>query len=348
MKIEVSDRTGGVRTRIARGLGLGLGAWLALGPGWAQAAPAAPPETSLTFNEDVKIQKAWPTLTLHDPTVSPTRGLFIDVSNPFEFDEIQFKYLTGQSTGRMFSYGIATQRFSFTGHAGFAGRVGIGVNPNSEATVHLRGGSGDTRLLVEETNSTVIGRNLLRLANNGPATFRFENRASGATWGFGTIVAQDKFFISQAGAAGLDLTLDGAGNLTILGTLTQLSDRNAKRDVEAVDGRALLERIAALPLSTWSYKADVRGARHIGPMAQDFAAAFGLGADETHVAPSDVAGLGLAAVQALKRENDELRASLEQLAARLAALEGRSASEGSPGIREGRRLGAPISSPRSF
>lgn len=340
MKIEPTNPARTLRQRAVRLGRIGLGAWLMLPPGSARAAEAAPqlappaqaaqavpPEPSLTFNEDVTIQKAWPTLTLHDPTVSPTRGLFVDVSNPFSSEDIQFKYLTGQSTGQMFSYRIAEQRFTFWGSPAFYGRVGVGVNPNPAASVHVRGGSGDTRLLVEETSSTVIGRNLLRLINKGPATFRFENSASGAVWAFGSIVAEDKFFITAAGASGLDLTLDNAGNLTILGTLTQLSDRNAKRDIEAVDGRALLERIAALPLSTWSYKADEHGTRHIGPMAQDFAAAFGLGADQTHVAPSDVAGVGLAAVQALKRENDELRAALARVSSRLDALEGRASLE---------------------
>lgn len=336
MNTGMKMRPRGLRPSAVWVVGVALGAWWAFAPGGLNGTGAAaqgvaterdaaapPPEPSLTFNENVTIQKAWPTLTLHDPTVSPTRGLFIDVSNPFSFDAIEFKYLTGQSTGSMFSYSIPNRTFTFWGSPAFYGRVGIGLNANPAATLHMRGGLGDTRLLVEETSSTVIGRNLLRLVNNGAATFRFENAASGAIWAFGTIAAQDKFFVSQGGAPGLDLTLDGAGNLTILGTLTQLSDRNAKRDIEAADGRALLDKVAALPVSTWSYKADQRGTRHIGPMAQDFAAAFGLGADETHVAPSDVAGVGLAALQALKRENDELRAALERLSGRLDALERR-------------------------
>jgi hypothetical protein len=71
-------------------------------------------------------------------------------------------------------------------------------------------------------------------------------------------------------------------------------------------------------------------------MAQDFAAAFGLGADDRHISVSDLAGVSLAAVQALHRELtataselDELRARLAErdeqlvtLQARLATLEG--------------------------
>lgn len=196
--------------------------------------------------------------------------------------------------------------------------------PQSSSSLSVYG-EGNARVTVQDYGSQVVGRNLMRLINNGPVTLRFENQASGAAWGFGSIVAEDKFFISKGGAAGLDLTLDGAGNLVILGTLTQLSDRNAKRDVREIDGDELLRKLAALPLSSWSYKADGQAARHVGPMAQDFSAAFGLGHDDTHLAPSDVAGVSLAAAQALKRELEarlaEKDAQIAALAERLAALE---------------------------
>ena len=39
--------------------------------------------------------------------------------------------------------------------------------------------------------------------------------------------------------------------------------------------------VAALPLSTWSYKSQDKSVRHLGPMAQDFRAAFGVGENDT-------------------------------------------------------------------
>ncbi len=69
----------------------------------------------------------------------------------------------------------------------------------------------------------------------------------------------------------------------------------------------------ALPIERWSYKAET--ARHVGPMAQDFAAAFGLGADDRHIFPLDAGGVALAAIQGLH----EL---MHAQAARLARLEG--------------------------
>lgn len=183
-------------------------------------------------------------------------------------------------------------------------------------------GSDQTRLEIRNFGSQVVGRNLLRLTNNGPSTFRFENEATGATFGFGSL-NNGSFFIGATPGQPLAFTLTPSGDVTITGVLAQGSDRNTKRDIEDVDAEELLARLLELPLSRWSYKADAQGARHIGPMAQDFSAVFGLGADDTHLAPADVAGVGLAAAQALKRQLDARSERLRALEERLAALEAR-------------------------
>jgi cell division protein FtsB len=59
---------------------------------------------------------------------------------------------------------------------------------------------------------------------------------------------------------------------------------------------------------------------HIGPTAQDFAAAFGLGGTETGIASVDADGVTLAAIQALEAENDELRSELAELRAMVEQL----------------------------
>lgn len=120
-----------------------------------------------------------------------------------------------------------------------------------------------------------------------------------------------------------------------------VSDVNQKRDFAGVNGRAVLEKLAAVPVSTWSYRSDRAGVRHIGPMAQDFSAAFGVGMDSRHIDPIDSAGVSLAALQglyALVRELQErvdsqdrdlaaeranstaLRARLDELALRYSEL----------------------------
>src|SRR6185436_5002573 len=111
------------------------------------------------------------------------------------------------------------------------------------------------------------------------------------------------------------------GSLTIAGTLTQGSDRNSKTGIVEVDPDTILARVADLPISEWTYKAYDSRARHLGPMAQDFAAAFSLGQDDLHSAPADMAGVSLAAIQALHRQVSELAAQNRQLTERLSALE---------------------------
>jgi hypothetical protein len=75
------------------------------------------------------------------------------------------------------------------------------------------------------------------------------------------------------------------------------SDRNLKEGFAPVDPRAILARVATLPIETWSYRGEA--ARHLGPMAQDFAAAFALGVDNRHIFPLDASGVALAAIQGL-------------------------------------------------
>jgi hypothetical protein len=58
-------------------------------------------------------------------------------------------------------------------------------------------------------------------------------------------------------------------------------------------------------------------------MAQDFAAAFGLGTDDRHIAPLDAAGVSLAAVQALHQEVTQKQAAIDELQKRNADLEKR-------------------------
>ncbi len=101
---------------------------------------------------------------------------------------------------------------------------------------------------------------------------------------------------------------------------TDESDRNLKEGFAPVDPRAILAAVAALPIERWSYKGEA--ARHLGPMAQDFAAAFGLGADDRHIFPLDAGGVALAAIQGLHGLVQAQRARLEALERELTALRG--------------------------
>lgn len=119
------------------------------------------------------------------------------------------------------------------------------------------------------------------------------------------------------------------------GSWEMLSDRNAKTDFIPVDSLQVLERLASLPISTWNYKGQPASVQHMGPVAQDFYAAFGLGSDNHYISSVDSDGVALAAIQGLYRmtrekdtqlaslqeENDKQAAQLSALDARLTALE---------------------------
>ena len=79
------------------------------------------------------------------------------------------------------------------------------------------------------------------------------------------------------------------------------SDRNAKKDIAPVDTQAILDKVAHLPISNWTYNEEPSGVRHLGPMAQDFHASFGLGSDDRTYNSIDAHGVALAAIQALER-----------------------------------------------
>jgi hypothetical protein len=103
------------------------------------------------------------------------------------------------------------------------------------------------------------------------------------------------------------------------GTWASASDRNLKTDVAQLDDAAVLAKVAGLPISRWSYKSE-RGVRHVGPMAQDFYAAFKVGEDDKHITSIDEDGVALAAIKALNADNAALHAQVSELHAQVAAL----------------------------
>ena len=116
---------------------------------------------------------------------------------------------------------------------------------------------------------------------------------------------------------------------------TSTSDRALKHDFRQLDTTVVLDKVAHMPISSWSYKAEKPSIRHIGPMAQDFYKAFALGLDNKHITTIDEGGVALAAIQGLYRQNraldrksrtmqranKSLRAQLGAQNARLAKLE---------------------------
>jgi hypothetical protein len=85
------------------------------------------------------------------------------------------------------------------------------------------------------------------------------------------------------------------------GTWANVSDRAVKSNIQPVDARDALNKVLALPISTWNYTSQDESIRHIGPMAQDFHAAFGVGESDKHITTIDADGVLFAAVQGLNQ-----------------------------------------------
>ena len=115
-------------------------------------------------------------------------------------------------------------------------------------------------------------------------------------------------------------------NVTVV-SLSQTSDRNAKENFGAIDPIQVLDKVVGLDIKRWNFKGDTN-TEHIGPMAQDFYAAFGTGTDERHIATVDADGVALAAIQGLNKklsakesEIETLRRENKELAGRLQRVE---------------------------
>jgi hypothetical protein len=122
------------------------------------------------------------------------------------------------------------------------------------------------------------------------------------------------FFTNQDLTTGCSISAGGAG-------WDCTSDRNAKKSIAAVDGNALLASLMNVPVFSWNYKTQDNSIRHMGPLAQDFKAAFGLGEDDKHISTVDADGVSLAAIQALYRLTLEKDKKIDQLSRDLEALQ---------------------------
>jgi len=135
--------------------------------------------------------------------------------------------------------------------------------------------------------------------------------------------AANEFAVRCTGGARIVTAIDGSGLPSAgvcltpgSGSWASCSDRNLKENIVAVDGDAILNALADLPVSAWNYKSEPDAVRHIGPMAQDFHQAFGLGSDERYITAIDAEGVALAAVKELhRRMTDELAAKDRELSA---------------------------------
>jgi hypothetical protein len=225
------------------------------------------------------------------------------------------------------------------------GFIGAGTNNtvSGEGAYIAAGGyntaSGEGAVVDGGFNSTAHGTFATipgGYANSAAGTYSFAAGARASAAQAGTFVWSDGSdgdtmltsarayqFLARA-SGGVTFWTNAAGNVGVAlspgsGTWGSVSDRNMKTNVALLDDAAVLAKVDRLPISRWSYKSE-RGVRHVGPMAQDFYAAFGVGEDDKHITSIDEDGVALAAIKALHAENTTLLAQQRNLRRRLAAM----------------------------
>jgi hypothetical protein len=230
--------------------------------------------------------------------------------------------LTNLSAGNVSSGTIADARLSanvpllnaaqvFTAQNTFSSLVvGTTARVNGNNNWGVTGGEGDFR----------VGNNSYRfkigVANDGGGAGDVWMRAHGGIERVNLKAPGGTRILSnEAESAGVSLAAGG----TSWGVI---SDRNVKKDFAAVDSVQILEKLAALPITQWHYQWEESAATpHIGPMAQDFKAAFYPGTDDKSITTQEADGVALAAIQGLNQKVEEKVARIQELEQRLERLE---------------------------
>jgi hypothetical protein len=191
---------------------------------------------------------------------------------------------------------------------------------DAAAPLEIRKSDGTAQVRVRDTGGAQAKTMFNLINDNGNQTiFRLNDGVNGA-WDFK--VAGAGFVANLVGVGGNEMAISKTGNMTISGTLTELSSREAKHRFADVDNQEILAKVLELPIKEWSYKDDRNSIRHVGPVAEDFHAAFGLnGNNTTGIAATDARGVTLAAIQGLNEKLEAKNDEIARLNAKLAELE---------------------------
>lgn len=121
--------------------------------------------------------------------------------------------------------------------------------------------------------------------------------------------------ISNWGQSNAVISTSTGALLTTGGVWQNASDVHRKHHFETVSGEDILSKLARIPIQRWSYLSEDDKVRHLGPTAQDFYAAFGLGNDTRSIGTLDADGVALAGIQALENRSRQQATELKKLAA---------------------------------
>ena len=158
-------------------------------------------------------------------------------------------------------------------------------------------------------NSFAAGYNA-QATNNGSFVWSDGNGTPTGTTANNQFMARASggvIFYTGTGASGAQLAA-GATAWSVI------SDRNAKKDIEPVDCRAVLDKLASVPVEQWRYKWEKDDdVPNLGPMAQDFKHAFYPGRDDKSISTLEFDGVELAAIKGLNQKLNEKDAEIKAL-----------------------------------
>ena len=112
------------------------------------------------------------------------------------------------------------------------------------------------------------------------------------------------------------------GTFEVTGGLTNPSSRTLKNQFVSLDASTILAKLASLNIQQWAYKARP-DEKHVGPIAEEFYAAFGLGQGDKNISTIDADGIMMLAIQALQQENAQLAQGMHQKDQQITELENR-------------------------
>lgn len=185
-----------------------------------------------------------------------------------------------------------------------AQQVGLGLNSGNSAVGNI--GAANSQFL-QGTN--IMGQGFQGAMQGyagqaGTLNQQYQNQLAG-------------YQVDQQANAGM---WQGIGSLVGSGTalyaMGAFSSKEVKEDKQPVDGA--LEALERMPVEKWKYKDGVADSgEHIGPYAEDFQAATGVG-DGTMIPFQDAIGVTMKAVQELNQKVDKLAGKKHALAGGLA------------------------------
>lgn len=184
----------------------------------------------------------------------------------------------------------------------------------------------------DQDHTTAMGK---FASNNGfSGTFIWSDGSATASADTFRNTANNEFAARATGGFRFRTNLTGTTGCNLpagSGVFNCTSSRTTKENFMGIDGNDVLAKLRKVPVTSWNYISEGAQSRHLGPMAEDFYGAFGLGTSDRAIGVQDAVGVSLAAVKALDartlelqqktEEVEQLRSKVNTLEQRLNALE---------------------------